>query len=174
MLSPLRRSCLDMRSRFSPNRFAIGGSRNVSARRERTNAPPSKAAQIEADERRRRDFQRETLLELQEVLHELGRAYAALHYADVSHFRKAGSWTPRPMLGEELNERSMEAHRRSSTLVARIDDDLLRGFVRELKDRGFDLLSAKSEEQSGEALDKSWDAFAEANERIGDLLRLVY
>jgi hypothetical protein len=133
-----------------------------------------KAAQDEAEERRRRDFQRETLLELQEVLHDLARAYGAEHHMDLMHFRTTGSWTPRPMPSEELNERSFEAHRRCFILVARIDDDLLRGFVREMKDGGYGVLSATSEEQSREALARSSDAFELANQRIGDLLRLVY
>jgi hypothetical protein len=133
-----------------------------------------KAAHVEADERRRRDFQRETLLELQEVLHDLGRTYGAEHHVDIMNVRRTGSWRPRPLLSEEISKMSQEANKRSNILLARVDDDLLRGFVRDMKDGGGGILLAKSEDQSSEALARSSDAFELANQRIGDLLRLVY
>jgi hypothetical protein len=80
----------------------------------------------EAEDRRRRDFQRETLLELQEVLHDLARAYGAEHFADLKHGRETGSWYPKVMLEEEINKQGFEANRRSNILVARIDDEELR------------------------------------------------
>jgi hypothetical protein len=68
----------------------------------------------------------------------------------------------------------MEANRRSNILLARVDDDVLRGFVQELKDAGLGILFAKSEEESREALAQSSVPFGHANQRIGDLLRRVY
>jgi hypothetical protein len=68
----------------------------------------------------------------------------------------------------------MEANKRSSILVARVDDDLLRGFVREMKDAGLGILFARSEEESREALAQSSVPFESANQRIGELLRQVY
>jgi hypothetical protein len=133
-----------------------------------------KPAQEEAGECRRRDFQRETLLELQEVLHDLGRAYGAEHFVDVNHGRETGSWAPKAKVGEEINTQSFEANRRSNILVARIDDEELRDHVRAMKDAGGRITLARSEPESNEAMDRSFEAFQRANERIGHLLMATF
>ena len=124
-------------------------------------------------EDRRREFQRNTLLELQEVLHDLGRVQGHENYLDVMNFRKTGSWKPRPLLGEEMNNKALEAARRSNILLARVDDDTLRDLVRAMKDAGSKITFAESEEESNSAIRRSMEEFQKANERIGELLRLI-
>jgi hypothetical protein len=133
-----------------------------------------RAAQTEEVDRRRHEFQRSTLLELQEVLHDLGRTYGHEHHVDVMNYRRTGSWRPRPLLGEEMNKMSEEANKQSNILLARIDDEPLRGLVRAMKDAGSRITLAESEEESTDCLMRSSDTFLEANERIGVLLRTTY
>jgi hypothetical protein len=122
-------------------------------------------------EAQRQEFQRSTLLELQEVLHDLGRTYGHMHYLDVMSLRKTGSWKPRPILDEEMNAKALAAEQRSNILLARVADESLRNLVRAIKEAGGRLTTAQSETESNEAIGRSFEAFTSANERIGELLR---
>lgn len=64
---------------------------------------------------RRNQFQRETLLELQEVLHDLGRAFGREYHQDAMTAKAAGKWDPAPFLGERG-----DAWRRGCTIDRRI------------------------------------------------------
>src|SRR5205823_1421925 len=72
----------------------------------------------EAREQRRRDFQRATLLELQEAMMDLARSYGQLHSHDVLTSRKAGEWT-RSLSGEEADLKALAAVRATVTLMVR-------------------------------------------------------
>jgi hypothetical protein len=121
---------------------------------------------------RRTQFQRETLLELQEVVHQLGRTYGQEHHQDTMTARTAGKWDPR-QLPERISDKNFEAQQRSSILVARVGDDLVRDAVQEMNEAGGRLTFAGSQAESDELMMRSLRAFDRANSRIGELLRDV-
>jgi hypothetical protein len=70
-------------------------------------------------------FQRETLLELQEAIHDALRLAHRAYIEDCDSFRKGTPWS-KAMLGEELNESIRLAFRKVSILVERVADDSVR------------------------------------------------
>jgi hypothetical protein len=121
---------------------------------------------------RRDQFQRETLLELQEILHHLGRTYGQEHFQDAKTAKAAGKWDPR-QLAAGISDKNFAAEQRSNILVARVGDDLVRDAVREMRDVGSGLTFARSQAESDDCLTRSLEAFKQANDRIGVLLREV-
>jgi hypothetical protein len=77
----------------------------------------------------RAEFQRATLLELQETLHDLGRAAAQIAHADMMEHRRTGAPIGRNLLGDELGEGARLAHPRVAILVLRVSDDAVRESV---------------------------------------------
>ena len=80
---------------------------------------------------RARSFQRETLLALQEAIHDALRLNARAHLEAHEAYRQTGKWGDR-LLTEEVNEGSRLAYRRVSILVERVSDDPLRTMVKAL------------------------------------------
>ncbi len=76
----------------------------------------------------RRNFQRETLLVLQEAIQDLARATGAAHHQDEMAFGTTGRWQRQP-LGEELNQQVHVANRRVLLLAVRVRDESLRDVV---------------------------------------------
>jgi hypothetical protein len=149
------------------------GSLVTEAVRDRRQSAREDRARHEGRHDERDARQRETLLRLQEELQLLARTYGEMHYSDVRASRKAGRWTRGP-LGDELNQRSMEAEATTSMLKVRIDDARTREFVDQLKNAGTLLTIARSEDDSRDAMDRAMAAFVAAMERIGELLRERY
>lgn len=83
------------------------------------------AASKEEREERHRAFQRETLIELQDVIHDLCRMVIRGHLEDVASYRKTGEWG-RQALSEEVNEGQRVLRRRAMLLTSRVSNDELR------------------------------------------------
>jgi hypothetical protein len=119
---------------------------------------------------RRKDFQRQTLLDLQEAVMELIRTAGEMHYQDLMASRKAGKWVSQPVT-DELNERARIVQARTTLLSVRVRDDSVRGFVDELKGHASSLVVSKSQAESEATFANINPIFQKLNERVGQLLR---
>ncbi len=119
--------------------------------------------------RMRREFQRDTLLELQEVMFKFGRAVGAAHMEDVRAYRSTGVWGRQPI--GEWSEMLRETTVRILILGARLEDEELRRLVFQVKDFGDRVSESKSEEEALSIMHESLKSFEPANARIGELLR---
>lgn len=97
----------------------------------------------EASEReqalQRRTFQRDVLLELQETLASLLRAYGQADHHDETEWRKSGEWG-RSLLPDDVSESMRAIGVRAVLLAERVDSEDVRQSVRDLND----LLASKS------------------------------
>jgi hypothetical protein len=84
-------------------------------------------------EERKHAFQRDTVLELQEVLAGLARLHAGLHHHSEMEWRKSGQWG-RSQLPDDINEGVLTEAVRVVMLAERIDDDDLRQSLRTFTD----------------------------------------
>ena len=91
----------------------------------------------EASERdaaeRRRAFQRDTLMELQEALAALVRYYGRAQHLDEMEWRKTGTWG-RSLLPEDVDSGTQNTTVRMILLSERIDDDDVRQHIRAFND----------------------------------------
>lgn len=91
----------------------------------------SAAATLEREEKARA-FQRDTLIELQDAVHDELRAVSLLYMADYAAYRDNGKWGGN-ILGEELNNKVHMAGRRTLLLSERIANDELREHLKFLR-----------------------------------------
>jgi hypothetical protein len=87
----------------------------------------SSLEQLEKD----RSFQRDTLLELQDALHDVARMSARLYFEDVALYKKSNEWG-KSYSSNDVNEGLMLANRRMSILIARVADNQLRSELKEI------------------------------------------
>jgi hypothetical protein len=121
---------------------------------------------------RRIGFQRQTLLDLQEAILQLGRATARVNHLDNMAYRETGKWA-KTFLPDDLDENYRAAHARTFMFAARVLDDSVRELVAKFKDHSTQVGYAKSydgAERGMRALEVLTD---ELNERIGDRLRTL-
>ncbi len=118
-------------------------------------------------------FQRQTLLDLQDAIHDALRLVHRAHIEDLKAHRANKEWG-RSMLSEEVNEGVRVANRRVSILVERVADDGLRTEVRRLMGAATDVLFSGSEEASRENLEHASSEATRLLERVGAVLRSHY
>jgi len=129
-------------------------------------------ARKEAAEDRRAEFQRQTLLDLQEALQALGRTSGEAWAARMHNYGETGTWgSP---FGNELLLRQQEAFTRVHVLQTRVLDERLRDLVEQVKVGHQTLELAQSKSAAGEALNAFSISADEANRRAGDLIRALY
>jgi hypothetical protein len=131
---------------------------------------------------RRANFQRQTLLELQEAIQDLLRATGAAHVQDQRVFRETGTWQ-REALAEEINQQILVANRRVLLLTVRVRDQALRDAVnrfRRLSSNTESFTNLRINPNDSELRDVSTAAMGEAtilieqiHERIGEILRTL-
>jgi hypothetical protein len=120
---------------------------------------------------RRTRFQRQTLLDLQEALMDLGRTTGAMHQHDEIAYRKSGDWQRRAYYPEDLSENDRIAMRRTAVLAVRVRDASVRELVQEFKDSASAVGMSASKEASDSAFYRMMPVFEELNQRIGEVLR---
>ena len=97
----------------------------------RTSYKIQSAKQAEERAERAKEFQRETLLMLQEAIHDALRLNARAHIEDSERFKATGDWS-RGSLSDEVNEGFRLARRRVAILIERVSDESLRSDVKSL------------------------------------------
>jgi gas vesicle protein len=133
--------------------------------------------QREADSQERmeraRSFQRETLLAVQDALHDALRLMMRAHQEDLASHRAGTVWG-KGMLSTDLDETSRVANRRLALLNERIAHDSLRNELKALR-RNIAHLNTVSSEHKAEALVQSSVQMADVfMENLGDVLRKTY
>jgi len=120
-----------------------------------------------------RSFQRDTLIELQDAMHDEVRAVSLVYQADEAAFRNSGEWGSQ-LLGEELNTRVHLAGRRTNLLAERVADDELRDHVKTLRGLMTSVLMARERATAEMAFRRSMDEGTAVMEHIGKVLRSLY
>jgi len=128
------------------------------------------------DERRHRDadFQRETLLELQESLHDLiatSARSARERQAVVENLRV--SWSD-ARSSAETNERQRELFARTYVLSARVKDARARELVEAVTSALASDVVTETYDDANRMQMRAWERFNELNGYFGELLRDVY
>lgn len=122
---------------------------------------------------RERAFQRETLVELQDALHDALRMTARVYLEDSASFKQSGNWG-KSLLSEEVNEGIRLASRRVSILIERIANDRLRSELKDAMKASGQMSLARSQAEA-EAIFIRMNATAnDVMERLGNVLRSLY
>jgi len=119
---------------------------------------------------RRTNFQRQTLLDLQDALMDLVRTAGAMHHKDVTAYRGTGRWQ-KQFYDEQLDESARFAQARTSMLNVRVRDEAIRELVKEVKDHINSAGAAANREDSERSLASMASTFEKLNQRLGQILR---
>jgi hypothetical protein len=121
---------------------------------------------------RRITFQRETLLELQEVSMQLGRATGRGHHLDEMAYRESKSWG-KNFLPDDLDESHRVAQARVLMLGVRVRDDTTRKLVDQFRECSTATLFSVQRDDADRAMAKMVSVHDELHRRIGELLREI-
>lgn len=129
----------------------------------------------DAKERRRRreDFERDALVELQDVLFSLARNCGAAYHQDAMTYRASGTWG-RAQLPAELDQEHFTLNRRAGMLRERAFDPALRDLIDEFKSHVAACGIARDKSTADVEMDLMGKASDRANRRLGELLRALY
>jgi hypothetical protein len=122
---------------------------------------------------RHQEFQRETLVDLQDALHNELRAISLVYQADEVAFSNTGSWGT-SLLGENLNNSAHEAGRRILILAARVADDKLREKLKIIRRIATEILLARDKAIATDAMNRLASEGLSTMDDIGDVLRALY
>lgn len=122
---------------------------------------------------RSREFQRNTLLELQDSLSQNLRLIGRAHLEDLALYRQ-NDGVRSNLLSAELNQDIMLSNRKNAILTERISDDEIRNNLKILRQHMNDVLFAKSENESRNKLQIASSNFEKFMEKLGVVLRNNY
>ncbi len=124
------------------------------------------------DDRRlgRDNFQRETLLDLQDAANALQRALFLIHMHDVRTSKATGTWGGTPV-GEEIAEAENQAHLKIATMRSRIADDEIRALCETLIKAAGTIISTTDEAEADHALHASMQTTTRIQELTGERIR---
>jgi len=120
-----------------------------------------------------REFQRRTILNLQDAVHDLLRIAGSAHHQDFIASRSGQEWGQN-MLPTELNDGAHVAFRKIGLLLSRVADDELRAKVKVLTGDVSRLLLARTELDSVSMLAKLTNQSEQLFEHMGVVLRGYY
>jgi hypothetical protein len=159
--------------------FGLGfaGSLAIEERRDRRlatrEADARTAERAVTREERRDEFQRDTLLMLQDVIGDLARVTTRVHLNDCRQRSEGAQWR-NARVGAELNEESRLTNIALSKLRERVIDDELRGLVSTFHNATTVVLISPSEQEAVCAFNTMSDGAEQAQKRLGELLRALY
>lgn len=119
---------------------------------------------------RRNDFQRQTLLALQDAVMALMRTVGQGHLLDLRAWHERREWHPEAY-PNELNLANRDANGQTALLGVRVHDDSVRSLLQRLKSECNGLMGARDREASIDAYNEASALFVLLNERMGALLR---
>jgi hypothetical protein len=118
-------------------------------------------------------FQRETLLTLQEAIHEWMRLITQVYFEDLKAFANGNEWG-KSKLSEDVNENTMLAQRKVVILLERLTDDRLRESIKSLVRSFSVIIFAKSREDAESEFKFLTSRFIEIQSQLGTELRNHY
>jgi hypothetical protein len=117
---------------------------------------------------RRSNFQRETLLALQDAVTQLGRDTGAINHQNIMSLRTTGKLG---LITEEFNEGYRIRQATTSKLVSRVHDNSVRVLTDQFRDASVETIAATTEQEGNRAMNVAYAAFEQLNQRIGIVLR---
>ncbi|MGH1451353.1 MAG: hypothetical protein ACRBBM_18265 [Pseudomonadaceae bacterium] len=132
----------------------------------------AEALKLERDEKARA-FQRDTLIALQDAVHDLLRLIARGHHEDILAFRETGKWG-KTLLTNEVSDGQMLARRHMLILLERVLNDALRTQVKDLNAKLTEISFAVNETDAHRLWDSASIHGLEVLEHIGKALRAQY
>jgi hypothetical protein len=121
---------------------------------------------------RRNDFQRQTLLELQEEAIKVIQNASACHHVDKMSIRKNGKRGQEPY-PEAINLGVQLANARTALLGVRVHDEEVRSLLKRFKDQCSFAFLDDDEDMREALIQAAGSSFVELNNRIGKILRLL-
>src|SRR5260370_30539930 len=134
--------------------------------RERENRKEMRRIQLAE---RRADFQRQTLLDLQEALQDFARAAGAAHHSDLMALKKTGTWG-QELLPKETDDNLLTANRRCLTLGVRVRDESARNLVESFRTHTNSISLKSNKKEAQDELTMSAQILETLQKRIGELL----
>lgn len=122
---------------------------------------------------RARSFQRETLLEVQQTIHDLMRSYTRMHIEDMVAFKQNNEWG-QVIFSEEVNEGLRATNEKLAVLRVRVSDDEVRESIKKFVDSIVRHHLAKNEKEAESVINEAQDSFKPLIELIGRKLRSLY
>lgn len=119
------------------------------------------------------EFQRTTLLELQEATHALLRVSSQIQLHDIQRSRDAGEWT-KEAAPEEVSNEGRRLQAKTHLLASRAYDGAIRSKIIQIKRFCTGLTTARTEKESREALDNATIIFQSFNDEVGETLRNMH
>ena len=123
---------------------------------------------------RSREFQRNNLLELQDVLLDGMRLTGRAHIEAIKSFKGGAIEGRMPPISEELDQKLLESSRRLAMLTERIADDSLRESINILRGNMVDVQVATTEAESDTTLQDAISMFENTMKQLGVILRESY
>lgn len=127
---------------------------------------------IDAARERRIEFQRSTLLDLQDVLHAVSRATVQAYLEDMRAAQAGTAWG-KHQINAELDAKALEAEARWSRLIVRVWDAEIQGEGRKFRSLVNSYSSVADEKAAHELMARLAVLNTDLNERIGAALRQI-
>ncbi|WP_150792038.1 hypothetical protein [Pandoraea iniqua] len=119
---------------------------------------------------RHSEFQRATLLELQDAVVTLARLTGQSHYQDLIAYRTKGTWQREPNT-DDVSEGFLKSQQLLSKLRVRVSNDRIRELTKDVSSACADTVHAPDEMSATLALSRMSDVLSELQDSIGDMLR---
>jgi hypothetical protein len=125
----------------------------------------------EAQRLRQLEFQKITLLALQEQTTKFARLIGRMHHNDIMSHRKDGVEWGKVQMPEGLSTEILAAQQQISMLHVRVEDEAIRTLAQRLGTVYSSTAMAKSEDEAYAAMSPLSDILGAMNNRIGEILR---
>ncbi|MEJ5148951.1 hypothetical protein [Comamonas sp. MYb396] len=122
---------------------------------------------------RAKEFQRVTLLDLQESLHDLARMVSKAHEEQDLAFKSSGEWKS-DVLSAEVKELKRMAFRKVTILVERVENAQLRSDVKDFKSYVSPQMSIQNQAEAQKLQHEMMEIFRPLIEKTGTVLRSYY
>lgn len=139
-------------------------------RAERREKNARRELRLDAFRQRRDEFQRATLLELQDVVARGARFAGRANHEDIMAFRESGQWR-KQLLSEEVDSGILAAQTELGLLRVRVRDVAAQQLASRLASFITDVALSRSEATAEAAMSGMVPVLVELQERIGELLR---
>jgi hypothetical protein len=119
---------------------------------------------------RRSQFQRQTLLDLQDAVMKLVRTTGEMQHLDIMSSRAGERWHEKPY-PNDLDQRAHSAAVQTTVLGVRVSDESIRNLLKQLKAGTNGVLFSRNLNEAERATGMMAEVFDLLNERIGEVLR---
>lgn len=130
------------------------------------------AARREQRFERRTNFQRQTLLDLQDTVQKLLRVTGKMQHLDGIAHRSTGEWH-KQLYPDDVNNEAHLTNVQTTLLAVRVRDESIRSMAKDLREKCNSVFFSKNEAESERLILAAAAVFETLNERIGERLRQI-